>query len=177
MHIKDAYSKGIKDEQFFRELRGWFRQKGEKAPAAASIMKAVENLKSIIGSIPDYDDTLLAIKNLQKLGKNPGDKEALEVLKGIIDKEIELIKADANMISFNSDVAPVVKESGIDRLNDERAEVEKQKLQIAREKNILDAMNKAEDRRVKEKDIDTKLKIARENKNRYDIGKKASTKK
>ena len=57
------------------------------------------------------------------------------------------------------------------------AEVEKQKLQIAREKNILDAMNKAEDRRVKEKDIDTKLKIARENKNRYDVGRKASTKK
>lgn len=49
-------------------------------------LKAVENLKSIIGSIPDYDDTLLAIKNLQKLGKNPGDKEALEVLKGIIEK-------------------------------------------------------------------------------------------
>ena len=114
---------------------------------------------------------------LQKIAAKGEEDRKTEQLKGIIDKEIELIKADANMISFNSDVAPVVKESGIDRLNDERAEVEKQKLQIAREKNILDAMNKAEDRRVKEKDIDTKLKIARENKNRYDVGKKASTKK
>ena len=31
-----------------------------------------------------------------------------------------------------------------------------------------DFINKAEDRRLKEKDIDTKLKIAKENKNRYD---------
>ena len=114
---------------------------------------------------------------LQKIAAKGEEDRKTEQLKGIIDKEIELIKADANMISFNSDVAPVVKESGIDRLNDERAEVEKQKLQIAREKNILDAMNKAEDRRVKEKDIDTKLKIARENKNRYDVSRKASTKK
>ena len=114
---------------------------------------------------------------LQKIAAKGEEDRKTEQLKGIIDKEIELIKADANMISFNSDVAPVVKESGIDRLNDERAEVEKQKLQIAREKNILDAMNKAEDRRVKEKDIDTKLKIARENKNRYDVSRKANTKK
>ena len=114
---------------------------------------------------------------LQKIAAKGEEDRKTEQLKGIIDKEIELIKADANMINFNSDVAPAVKESGIDRLNDERTEVEKQKLQIAREKNILDAMNKAEDRRVKEKDIDTKLKIARENKNRYDVGRKASTKK
>ena len=114
---------------------------------------------------------------MQKIAAKGEEDRKTEQLKGIIDKEIELIKADANMISFNSDVAPVVKESGIDRLNDERAEVEKQKLQIAREKNILDAMNKAEDRRVKEKDIDTKLKIAKENKNRYDVSRKASTKK
>lgn len=114
---------------------------------------------------------------LQKIAAKGEEDRKTEQLKGIIDKEIELIKADANMISFDSNVAPAVKESGIDRLNDERAEVEKQKLQIAREKNILDAMNKAEDRRVKEKDIDTKLKIARENKNRYDAGRKTSTKK
>ena len=38
-------------------------------------------------------------------------------------------------------------------------------------KNILDDYNKAEDIRVKEKDIDTKLKIAKENKNRHDSKK------
>lgn len=60
LHIKDVYGKGIKDEQFFRELRGWFRQKGEKAPAAASIMKAVENLNEM--GILDIEDGKIYLK-------------------------------------------------------------------------------------------------------------------
>ena len=72
------------------------------------------------------------------------------------------------MISYNAEVGDIHKDAGIDRLNDARSDLEKEKIKVAREKNILDAYNKAEDRRVKEKDIDTKLKIAKENKNRYD---------
>lgn len=49
-------------------------------------LKAVENLKNTITKIPDYDDTLKAIQNLNRLSKNLSDKEALEILKGIADK-------------------------------------------------------------------------------------------
>ena len=49
-------------------------------------LKAVENLKNTITKIPDYDDTLKAVQNLNRLGKNLNDKEALEVLKNLADK-------------------------------------------------------------------------------------------
>ena len=41
---------------------------------------------------------------------------------------------------------------------------------------MLDAYNKHEDRKLKNKDIDTKLKIATTNKNRYDFKGKAKDK-
>ena len=108
---------------------------------------------------------------IQKIMVKGEEDRKTEELRGMIDKEIELIKADANMISYNAEVGDSHKDAGIDRLNDARNDLEKEKIKVAREKNILDAYNKAEDRRVKEKDIDTKLKIAKENKNRHDSKK------
>ena len=49
-----------------------------------------------------------------------------------------------------------------------RDQIEREKLQVQREKNLLDAMSKAEDRKVKEKDIEAKIQIAKTNKNKYD---------
>ena len=105
---------------------------------------------------------------IQKIMVKGEEDRKTEELRGMIDKEIELIKADANMISYNAEVGDIHKDAGIDRLNDARSDLEKEKIKVAREKNILDAYNKAEDRKLKEKDIDTKLKIAKENKNRHD---------
>ena len=110
---------------------------------------------------------------IQKIMVKGKEDRKTEELRGIIDKEIELIKADANMISYNAEVSDSAKQSGIDRLNDSRAEVDKEKVRVAREKNILDVYNKAEDRRVKEKDIEAKLQIAKINKNKYDVKSKA----
>jgi hypothetical protein len=110
---------------------------------------------------------------IQKIMVKGEEDRKTEELRGIIDKEIELIKADANMISYNAEVGDSAKQLGIDRLNESRAEVDKEKVRVAREKNILDAYNKAEDRRVKEKDIEAKIKIAKMNKNRYDVGHKS----
>lgn len=109
---------------------------------------------------------------IQKIMVKGEEDRKTEELRGIIDKEIELIKADANMISYNAEVGDSAKQLGIDRLNESRAEVDKEKVRVAREKNILDAYNKAEDRRVKEKDIEAKIKIAKMNKNRYDVKSK-----
>ena len=109
---------------------------------------------------------------IQKIMVKGEEDRKTEELRGIIDKEIELIKADANMISYNAEVGDAAKQSGIERLNASRAEVDKEKVRAAREKTILDAYNKAEDRRIKEKDIEAKIQIAKMNKNRYDVGAK-----
>ena len=56
----------------------------------------------------------------------------------------------------------------MERLEDKRNAVARQKNDLEKQKAILDTYNKERDREVKMHDIDTKLKIAKENKNRYD---------
>lgn len=113
---------------------------------------------------------------LQKIQvKGEEDRKTAE-LKGYLDQQIELIKADANMISFNAEVGDENQEAGLDRLNDARIRVEREKLALEREKTSLDTYNKEEDRKVKMHDIDTKLKIAKENKNRYDVARSRRSK-
>lgn len=105
---------------------------------------------------------------LEKIHAKGEEDRQTEYLKGLIDKEIELAKADANMVSYENGVDMDVKEQAISRLNKERAELDREKLNLDKQKTLIDAYNKAEDRRLKEKDIDTKLKIAKTNRNRYD---------
>ena len=54
---------------------------------------------------------------------------------------------------------------------------EKDKVALDRQKTLLDMVNKERDRQVKMHDIDTKYKIAKENKNRYDFKGKSKSKK
>ena len=107
--------------------------------------------------------------------KGEEDRKLAE-LEGYIKKEIELIEADANMISYNAEVGSEAQTAGLDRLNEERAQLEREKVRIDTLKFKADMVDKAENRRLKEKDIDTKLQIARMNKNRYDSNKKAPKK-
>lgn len=101
---------------------------------------------------------------LQKIAaKGEEDRKTLEV-KNYLDQQIELIRADANMISYNADVPETEKTAGLARLEEARAQVERDKVQVEREKSYIDAASKAADRAVKMHDIDTKLKIAKENK-------------
>lgn len=105
---------------------------------------------------------------LQKIeAKGNEDRKTLE-LDGYIKQQIELIRADANMISYDNGVAEEAKQAGMERLEDKRNAVARQKNELEKQKAILDTYNKERDREVKMHDIDTKLKIAKENKNRYD---------
>lgn len=109
---------------------------------------------------------------LQKIAaKGEEDRKTLEV-KNYLDQQIELIRADANMISYNADVPEAEKTAGLARLEEARAQVERDKVQVEREKSYIDAASKAADRAVKMHDIDTKLKIAKENKNKYNFKSK-----
>lgn len=179
----------FKEQQKLEQLRQFAfnaSQNGDSMMAVSAITG--DNVASIKKLIEKYDKEKMAHEQqmkqmeqqleqmkqefeIQKIMVKGEEDRKTEELRGMIDKEIELIKADANMISYNAEVGDTHKDAGIDRLNDARNDLEKEKIKVAREKNILDAYNKAEDRRVKEKDIDTKLKIAKENKNRHDSKK------
>ena len=105
---------------------------------------------------------------LQKIQvKGEEDRKTVEV-EGLIKKEVALINADANMNSYQNDISLDEKQAAVGRLNAERSEIDRQKLQLERQKVALDFYNKDADRKLKEKDIDTKLTIAKTNKNRYD---------
>lgn len=162
-------------------------QNGNTKMAIAAI--AGDNVASIKKLIYQFDEELQArqeqiqqleqqteqmrqefeMRKIELEGENK--LKAIE-LEGYIDKEIELIRADANMISYNAEVGDTAKREGIDRLNAARIEQEKDRNNIARQKNILDAFDKYENRRIKEKEIDTKLEIAKTNKNRFDVNRK-----
>lgn len=105
---------------------------------------------------------------LQKIAaKGEEDRKTAE-LEGYIKEQIALIQADANMISYDNGVDEQLKQEGVERLENKRAQVQREKNQLDREKSMIDLYNKEQDRRVKMHDIDTKLKIAKENKNKYD---------
>lgn len=110
---------------------------------------------------------------LQKIQAKGEEDRKTKELEGYLDQQIELIRADANMISYNAEVGNENKEAGLSRLDAARARVEQEKVDIERQRNILDTFNKERDRQVKMYDIDTKLKIAKENRNRYDFKSKA----
>lgn len=114
---------------------------------------------------------------LQKIQAKGEEDRKTKELEGYLDQQIELIRADANMISYNAEIGDENKEAGLNRLDAARARVEQEKVGIERQRNILDTFNKERDRQVKMHDIDTKLKIAKENKNRYDFKSKAKSKK
>lgn len=114
------------------------------------------------------------LKKIQAKGEE--DRKTKE-LEGYIDQQIELIRADANMISYNAEVGDENKEEGIDRLNAARVRVEREKLNVERQKNMLDAYSKERDREVKMHDIDTKLQIAKENRMKANATKRNSSKK
>lgn len=114
---------------------------------------------------------------LQKIQAKGEEDRKTKELEGYLDQQIELIRADVNMISYNAEVGDENKEAGLNRLDAARARVEQEKVGIERQRNILDTFNKERDRQVKMHDIDTKLKIAKENKNRYDFKSKAKSKK
>lgn len=112
---------------------------------------------------------------IQKIQIQGEENRKTEELKGYINQQIELIKADANLLSYNQDLDDTTREDSLDRLDTARSRVEQEKLNNDRQKIMLDAYSKERDRQVKLHDIDTKLKIAKENRNRYDF--KSTTKK
>lgn len=149
---------------------------GDNVEAITKLIKKYNDQKQAhekeIRQLEQQNNQMLQEFELQKIQVKGEEDRKTKELEGIIDSEIELIRADANMISYNADVGESAKQAGLQRLESMRNQVEREKIQVEREKAMLDAASKAEDRRIKEKDIETKLKIAKTNKNKYDTKSK-----
>lgn len=149
---------------------------GDNVEAITKLIKKYNDQKQAhekeIRQLEQQNNQMLQEFELQKIQVKGEEDRKTKELEGLIDSEIELIRADANMISYNADVSETAKQAGLQRLESMRNQVEREKIQVEREKAMLDAASKAEDRRIKEKDIETKLKIAKTNKNKYDTKSK-----
>lgn len=158
-------------------------QNGDLTAAVAAIQG--DNVAAIVKLINKFNDEKAAHENelkqldqqleqmkqefeLQKIQMKGEEDRKTKLLEGEIDKQIELIRADANMVSYPGNVSDTEKQEGIDRLEAQRNAIQQDKNSIERQKMAIDFFNAERDRQVKEKDIDTKLKIAKENKNKYD---------
>ena len=185
----------IKEQEKLRQLQQYAfsaAQNGDNMMAIAAIQG--DNVASITKLIKKYQEQKdaheaqlkqMEQENLQMAqqfelakiqAKGEEDRKTKE-LEGYIDQQIELIRADANMISYNAEVGDSHKEAGLDRLDAARARVEQDKVAVEKQRTMIDFFNKERDRQVKMHDIDTKYKIAKENKNRYDTKSKSKTKK
>ena len=185
----------IKEQEKLRQLQQYAfsaAQNGDNMMAIAAIQG--DNVATITKLIKKYQEQKdaheaqlkqMEQQNLQmaqqfelaKIQAKGEEDRKTKQLEGYIDQQIELIRADANMISYNAEVGDNHKEAGLDRLDAARARVEQDKVAVEKQRNMIDFFNKERDRQVKMHDIDTKLKIAKENKNRYDTKSKSKTKK
>ena len=179
-----------KEKEKFQQLKQFAFNLGQNGDAMMAIAAITgDNVESMKKLIAKYDEANKAHEQqlqqmqqqteqmkqeyeLNKIRVKGEEDRKLAELEGYIDKEIELIKADANMISYNAEVGAEAQSAGLERLDRERLELDRQKTRIDELKFRADMFDKAENRRLKEKDIDTKLKIASINKNKYDSKKK-----
>ena len=187
---KNSYKEKEKLQQL-KQFAFNLSQNGDAMMAIAAITgDNVESIKKLIAQFDavnkEHEQQLKAMEQqteqmkqefeITKIRVKGEEDRKLAELEGYIKKEIELIEADANMISYNAEVGSDNQSAGIERLNQERLQLDRDKARIDQLKFQADMIDKAENRRLKEKDIDTKLQIAKMNKNRYD-SKKSSSKK
>ena len=184
----------VKQKEKLQQLKQFafnLSQNGDAMMAIAAITgENVESMKKLIAKydainqqrqqelkqIEQQTEQMKQEFEIQKILVKGEEDRKLAELEGYIKKEIELIEADANMISYNAEVGSDAQSAGLERLNAERLELDRQKARVDQLRFQNEMIDKAENRRLKEKDIDTKLQIARINKNRYDSNKKASKK-
>ena len=172
----------VKEQDKLRQLQNYAfsaAQNGDNMMAIAAIQG--DNVSAITKLIKKYqeeknahDEQLQQMEQqikqmeqefeIQKIQVKGEEDRKTKELEGYLDQQIELIRADANMISYNAEVGDDNREAGIDRLNAARVRVEQEKINLERQRIAADNYNKAEDRKVKMRDIDAKIQIAKANK-------------
>lgn len=95
------------------------------------------------------------------------DRETIRVEK-YLDGQIEAMKANANIMSFDNGLSDAEKSQAEERMENARLNIERSKLSLDAQKTSVEAQLKEKELAVKLKESDDKVKIAKTNKNRYD---------
>lgn len=98
---------------------------------------------------------------LEQIAAQGEQDRATKELEGVIKKEIALIQADANRLSYPNDLPQEMKDESAERIAQAKTQVEREKIRVERERIAADNYNKERDRQVKEKDIAAKIQIAK----------------
>jgi hypothetical protein len=105
---------------------------------------------------------------MQKIAmKGEQDRETLRLEK-YLDGQIEAMKANANIMSFDNGLSEAEKNQAEQRMEDARNNIEMMKVNIQREQIASQERIKNKEIAAKIYDSDNKLKIAKSNKNKYD---------
>lgn len=109
------------------------------------------------------------IENKLKEIAAKGEQDRLtEQLKYQYELQLKYVDVDMSMLGNDTSNDNVAKNRLTELAEQNKANIEQQKIQLAREQMIADNYSKAADRQVKREDMKSKEKIARTNKNRYD---------
>ena len=104
---------------------------------------------------------------LQEIAAKGEQDRLTEELKYAYEMQLKYMDVDMSLLASNAS-----DESARNRLaaitEDNKRNLEQQRIQLEREKIVADSYSKAADREVKRHQIDTQLKIAKTNKNKYD---------
>ena len=98
---------------------------------------------------------------LEQISAQGEQDRATAELEGVIKKEIALIQADANRLSYPNDLPQEMKNESAERIAQAKNQLEREKLQVERERIASDNYNRERDREVKEHDIQAKVQIAK----------------
>ena len=109
------------------------------------------------------------IENKLKEIAAKGEQDRLtEQLKYQYELQLKYVDVDMSMLGDNGSEDNAAKNRLTALSEQNKANIEQQKIQLAREQMMADAYSKAADRQVKREDIKSKEKIAKTNKNKYD---------
>ena len=104
---------------------------------------------------------------LQEIAAKGEQDRLTQELKYSYEMQLKYIDVDMSMLAANSNDEGV-KTRLAALAEDNKRNTEQQRIQLDREKLMADTYSKAADREVKRHQIDTQLKIAKTNKNKYD---------
>ena len=174
-----------KEVDKIQQLRQWAfsaAQNGDLDMALAAISgDNVSQIKATVQKFMEikrqHEEQMQQMEQMIKQEEIQGKLQEIEA-KGVQDRlteqlkyqyELQLKYVDVDMSLIGSDDANGAEANRIKSLAEENKRLlEQERINLERQKLIADTYNKAADRQVKRHEIDTNLKIAKTNKNRYD---------
>lgn len=105
---------------------------------------------------------------LQEIAAKGEQDRLTEQLKYQYELQLKYMDVDMSLLSVDDGSSEEAKNRLASIAEENKRNIEQQKVQLEQQKLMADTYNKAADREVKRHQIDTQLKIAKANKNKYD---------